>query len=177
MVRVATYYFPQCPLHSDCTATSWHRIKKCGSTTLGEAQEKLVHHLVNSKLHYVNKGKAEEIAASASYEVHESDDGDDEEEEDALLAALQLRPTSPPRSSRPSSIRDRSRSPTLPMVTVTAHGLGLQLQARAAAARRATESALDASRHAKRLSLSAAAAYETEIKRLEVALEDLKELV
>ena len=163
MVRVATYYFPQCPLHSDCTATSWHRIKKCASSTLAEAQGKLVHHLVNSKLHYVNEGKAEEIAASASYEVHESDDGEDEEE-DALRAAKQLRATSPPAHSRPSSIKYRSRSPRL-------------LKARAKAVVTATESALDASRHAKRLSLSAAAAYEAEIQRLELALEDLKELV
>ena len=109
-----------------------------------------MHHLVNSKLHYVDEGKAEELAASASYEVHETDDDDDEE--DALRAAKQLRPTSPPGPSRPSSIRDRSRSPTLPH--------WLQLKARAEAARRATESALDASRHAKRLSLSDAAAYE-----------------
>ena len=164
MVRVATYYFPQCPLHSACTATSWSRIKKCGSSTLDDAKSKLVHHLVNSKLHYVNKGKAEEIAASASYEVHESDDGDDEEEEDALRSALQLRPTSPPRSSRPSSIRDRSRSPRL-------------LKARAKAVMTATESALDASRHAMRLSLSAAAAYEAEVQVLERALEDLREFV
>ena len=160
MVRVATYYFPQCPLHSACTATSWSRIKKCGSSTLDDAKSKLVHHLVNSKLHYVGEGEAEEIAASASYEVHESDDGDDE-------------PPSPPGPSRPSSIRSRSRSPR---VTVTAHGLRLGAEA-ARRARRATEAALDASRHAKRLSLSAAAAYETEIKRLELALEDLKELV
>ena len=164
MVRVVTYYFPQCPLHTNCSAASWTRLKRCGSSTLEDAKAKLVNHLVNSKLHYADDATATELAESASFEMHESDD--DLDEEDTLAAATRSRPL--PRS-RPSSIRERSRSPALPQ--------WIELQDGAEAARRATKQALDASRHAKRLSLSAAAAYETEIKRLELALEDLKELV
>ena len=187
MVRVATYYFAKCPLHDGCTATSWTRIKKCGAYTLEEAKAKLVNHLTNSKLHYIDKEEAYEIADTAAWEVHETDD---EEIEPTYRvgqgAAKRLRPISPRRPSTSTicelAIRETIRNLSNNMSsgsgdTGTSIATRGDLQDAKEAAREATKRALAASRHAQRLSLSAAAAYETEIKRLELALEDLKELV
>ena len=99
MVVVATYYFPECPLASECTTQAWHRIKKCGSGSLEEAKGKLVHHLTKSSLHWLKKDEAEEEADNCCHEVHETDVEDESDGSDGR-AAKRRRPTTPP--MRPS---------------------------------------------------------------------------
>ena len=180
MVLVATYYFAKCPLHDGCSATSWARIKKCGAYTMDEAKAKLVNHLMNSNLHYLGKEEAYEIADTAAWEVHETDD---EEIEPTYRvgqgAAKRLRTFSPLRPLTPSTIcelaiRETIRKLGTNMPSSSGSGGTDTLHDAKEAAREATKRALQASRHAQRLSLSAAAAFDKEATELEAALESLR---
>ena len=154
---------------------------KCAAYTLEEAKAKLVNHLTDSNLHYIRVKAAYEIADTAPYDVHETND---EEEEPPTYrvgqgAAKRLRPISPRRPLTPSTICElairetvRKLGSNMPIGSGGSGGSGGSdaLQDAKEAAREATKRALTASRHAQRLALSAAAAFDAEATELEEVL-------
>ena len=69
-------YSPKCPA-TGCSEAAWKRLNKCRGRSKEESVEKLKHHLHASKLHYMGKAEAEEMAESYDgWEYHDSDEED-----------------------------------------------------------------------------------------------------
>ena len=75
MRPVRYYYSPKCPA-PDCTEAAWKRTGKCRGKSREEAVGKLKYHLHMSKLHYMSKVDAEEMAEAYEWETHDSEEED-----------------------------------------------------------------------------------------------------
>jgi hypothetical protein len=75
--RPVTYYYsPKCPA-AGCSEAAWKRLNKCRGRSKEESVEKLKHHLHASKLHYMGKPEAEELAESYDgWLYHDTDEED-----------------------------------------------------------------------------------------------------
>ena len=189
-------YSPKCPA-AGCSEAAWKRLNKCRGRSKEESVEKLKHHLHASKLHYMGKAEAEEMAESYDgWEYHDSDEEDVPPGLDAPAVTSGAPLTecrhrsSTPAHQGPISVR-RSRSapqtPTPPRggrrrrhssrpALADAEVAGTALSGPEDALVRvfiSVESSIRAARHAQRLSLSAADAFDREAITLERALGDL----
>ena len=145
------------------------------------------HHLHASKLHYMTKADAEEMAEAHEWETHDSDEEDVPDPPPGLtsrsvtsgasLASRRSRSRSLAQS--PDRGGSRRRSQTRNLLAITAP----ILSSRSDSDRRmeteyrrvivSIEASLRATRHAQRLSLSAADAFGTEAMALERSLEEM----
>ena len=190
-------YSPKCP-GVGCSEAACKRVNKCRGRSKEESVEKLKHHLHASKLHYMEKLDAEELAESYDGWVrHDTDEEDVPPGLDAPavtsgapLTECRRRASTPARPG-PISVRRSRSAPQTP--TPPRGGRQRRHSSRPALADAenaatafssgpddalvrvfiSVESSIRAARHAQRLSLSAADAFDREAITLERALGDL----
>ena len=67
---IPRWYVEMYPLHDDCSARSWKNAHVVSWKSADDCAAKLLHHLVESKLHYVPEGLANEMVHKADI-LHE----------------------------------------------------------------------------------------------------------
>ena len=173
-------------------------MSKCRGKSEGESVERLKHHLHASKLHYLTRLEAEEIAEAHEWQFHDTDEADVPDVPPGWPPGLV--PPSPSSGAPLALRRSRSRSITRDgHLTPSPARSGLQRRNRNLLAigastfstrtddgrreemeyRRvitAVESSIRAARHAERLSDAAAQAFAREAGKLEIALDALQRI-
>jgi len=151
--------------------------------------DKLKHHLHMSKLHYMLKPAAAELAEAHEWEYHDSEE--EEIQAPPGLGPLSGRSGAPlalrHSGSHPRSPRSRSVSSVRPRRDRNLLAIGAAYSSRSGTDRLqeteyrrviiAVESSIRAARHAERLSASASEAFNLEARKLETALETLQQLL
>ena len=145
------------------------------------------HHLHASKLHYMSKPDAEEMAEAHEWETHDSEEEDvpdpppgltlRSDTSGASLAYRRSRSRSLALSPDRGGSRRRSQTRNLlaigPPILSSRSDSDRRMETEYRRVIVSIEASLRATRHAQRLSLSAAAAFETEAMALERSLDEM----
>ena len=168
-------------------------MNKCRAKSQEESVERLKHHLHASKLHYLTKPDAEEMAQAHDWEVHDTDEEDvppglDPPSFTSAPAELRLRRPRPRSITRdghltPSPARSGRHRRNRNLIAIGASAYSSrsdddrhqEMEYRREIT--AVESSIRAARHAERLSESASKAFAREAATLETALDALQRLL